>query len=107
MLNVSRNKIIILACFVFVVLQTTYGVSKLFSINKAKQDLSVLIENRIAKDLIRLPLPDVTKSSAGNALAIKQYINTFNENTIGQIFIPDNHTTLDIRNNMFYFWNCG
>lgn len=79
MLNVSRNKIILLACFVFVVLQTTYGVSKLFSINKAKQDLSVLIENRIAKDLIRLPLPDITKSSAGNALAIKQYINTFNE----------------------------
>jgi hypothetical protein len=41
--------------------------------------LSVLIENRIAKDLSRLPLPDPSKSSAGNLLAIENYIAKLNQ----------------------------
>lgn len=79
MLNVSRNKIILIACLSYLVFQLSYGLSKYSSINSAKNNLSVLIENRIAKDLSRLPLPDPSNSSAGNLLAIENYISNLNQ----------------------------
>lgn len=79
MLNVSRKKLILFAFISFVAFQTSYAISKFKSGNTAKSQLSVLIENRIAKDLSRLPIPDLTKSSAGNVLAIENYIAKLNK----------------------------
>ncbi|WP_372767413.1 hypothetical protein [Pseudoalteromonas sp.] len=56
--------------------------------NTTIDNLSILLENRIAKDLSRLPLPDPNKSSAGNTLAIETYIAKLNQHIDGLSLKP-------------------
>ncbi|KPV96428.1 hypothetical protein AN214_01523 [Pseudoalteromonas sp. P1-9] len=88
MLNVKKNKQILLCILVFLVFQLVYGVAKRINLGDSEYQLTQLIENRIAKDLNRLPLPDPNKSSAGNDLAVANYITALNEKLMHHPLLP-------------------
>ncbi|MEI4551917.1 hypothetical protein [Pseudoalteromonas spongiae] len=88
MLNVKKNKQILLCILVFLVFQLVYGVAKRINLVNAEYQLTQHIENRIAKDLNRLPLPDPNKSSAGNDLAVANYITALNEKLMHHPLLP-------------------
>ncbi|ATD00647.1 hypothetical protein [Pseudoalteromonas spongiae] len=88
MLNVKKNKQILLCILVFLVFQLVYGVAKRINLVNAEYQLTQHIENRIAKDLNRLPLPDPNKSSAGNDLAVANYITALNEKLTHHPLLP-------------------
>ena len=88
MLNVKKNKQILLCILVFLVFQLAYGVAKRINLVNAEYQLTQHIENRIAKDLNRLPLPDPNKSSAGNDLAVANYITALNEKLMHHPLLP-------------------
>ncbi|MCF6455897.1 hypothetical protein [Pseudoalteromonas sp. MMG024] len=88
MLNVKKNKQILLCILVFLVFQLVYGVAKRINLVNAQYQLTQHIENRIAKDLNRLPLPDPNKSSAGNDLAVANYITALNEKLTHHPLLP-------------------
>ncbi len=88
MLNVKKNKQILLCILVFLVFQLVYGVAKRINLVNSEYQLTQHIENRIAKDLNRLPLPDPNKSSAGNDLAVANYITALNEKLMHHPLLP-------------------
>ena len=88
MLNVKKNKQVLLCILVFLVFQLVYGVAKRINLVNAEYQLTQHIENRIAKDLNRLPLPDPNKSSAGNDLAVANYITALNEKLMHHPLLP-------------------
>ncbi|WP_100915038.1 hypothetical protein [Pseudoalteromonas spongiae] len=88
MLNVKKNKQILLCILVFLVFQSVYGVAKRINLGDSEYQLTQHIENRIAKDLNRLPLPDPNKSSAGNDLAVANYITALNEKLMHHPLLP-------------------
>lgn len=73
---------------VYGVLQSTFTIAVYISVMQAQSNLLKQTENRIAKDLARLPLPNPNKNSAGNPRVIEKYIEDFNQQVNASILQP-------------------
>lgn len=78
MLIVNKFKKIILSLAVYLVLQCTFAMSIYVTVQQEKDNLMAQVENRIAKDLSRLPLPNPDKNNAGNQGVVDNYIEGLN-----------------------------
>ena len=79
MLNVKKNKSILITACIFITLQLSYSIAKLNSANNAEVEITNRVEARIAKDLARLPLPNPIDSSEGNNFVVESYIERLNK----------------------------
>lgn len=73
-----------LSLFVFIAFQSVYSLSVFLSFERSANLTALAIENRIAKDFARLPLPNSEANIAGDERVVRNYIKLLNRQLLNQ-----------------------